>query len=65
MYMKKSLLFLLTAFLLLQSCATRVFHNKAYLSKPGLDGKVMAILPVNMTFTGVMPINLTPEQQEK
>lgn len=56
---------MLTAFLLLQSCATRVFHNKAYLSKPDLDGKVMAILPVNMTFTGAMPVNLTPEQQEK
>jgi hypothetical protein len=63
--MKKSLLFLLTASLLLQSCVTRVFHNKAYLSKPDLDGKLMAILPVNMIFTGAMPANLTPEQQEK
>lgn len=63
--MKKSPLFLLVTFLLFQSCATRVFHNKAFLSKPDLNNKTMAILPVNMVFTGAMPSNLSPEQQEK
>jgi len=56
---------LLVAALFIQSCATRVFHNKAYFAKPDLNGKTMAVLPVNMIFTGAMPNNLSPEQQVK
>lgn len=50
---------MLAATVLFQACAAKVYNNKAYLSQVNLEGKKVAILPVDVEFTGRLPKNMT------
>ncbi len=50
---------MLAAVVLLQACSGRVYNNKAYLKQVDLEGKRVAILPVEVEFTGRLPKGMT------
>lgn len=45
--------------LVLHSCSSEVYNNKAYADKSNLEGKKVAILPVEVELTGNLPKGMT------
>jgi hypothetical protein len=59
----KKYLFLSLGLLLLQACSTEVYNNEAYLKATNLQGKKVAILPVEVEYTGRWPKEYTAQKK--
>lgn len=53
--MKKYIVYTVLAACLLQACSSQVYNNKSYVSNNDLSGKRVAVLPVEVEFTGRLP----------
>lgn len=63
---KKGMMAALTVgLLLLQACSSRVYNNEAYLKQHPIEGKKIAILPVDVELTGRLPKGMTNAQKMK
>jgi hypothetical protein len=54
-FMKKYLVYSALAACLLQACSSQVYNNQGFVSSHNLTGKKVAILPVEVEFTGNLP----------
>lgn len=65
--MKKNILFLLAigAFFFFQSCQRTFKYTSSSFDERTRDHRIIAVLPVEMVFTGKQPKNLTAEQIKK
>ena len=59
--MKIIIQFILPAVLILSSCSSNVYKNKAFFSQTKLSGQALAILPVEVIYTGNLPRNWTDQ----
>jgi hypothetical protein len=48
----------------LQSCSSEVYNNESYIRTAGLSGKKVAILPVEVEFTGNLPKGYTLDNKK-
>lgn len=53
--MKKYLVYTALISGVLQACSSQVYNNKAFVANNNIDGKKVAILPVDVEFTGKLP----------
>ncbi|WP_207536498.1 hypothetical protein [Desertivirga arenae] len=56
---------LLAVAVVLQSCSTQVYNNRGYLKQTDINGKKVAILPVEVELTGRLPKNMTESGKTK
>jgi hypothetical protein len=51
--------------IVLQSCSSHVYNNKTYLQQTNIEGKKIAILPVEVELTGRLPKGMTSSKKEQ
>jgi len=56
---------LLAAAVVLQSCSSQVYNNKTYLQQTNIEGKKIAILPVEVELTGRLPKGMTSSKKDQ
>ncbi len=55
--MKRSIRLILPAILVIASCNSNVYKDKAFFSKANLSGQTLAVLPAEVTYSGNLPKN--------
>lgn len=63
--MKYFIKLLIPGLLLLASCSSKVYKDKAFFSKPEPGIQVLAVLPAEVIFTGNLPKNWGPDRVSK
>jgi hypothetical protein len=63
--MKHFIKLFLSGLLLLASCSSKVYKDKAFFSKPEPGTQVLAVLPAEVIFTGNLPKNWGPDRVSK
>ncbi|HQS53322.1 MAG TPA: hypothetical protein PLN99_15635, partial [Daejeonella sp.] len=63
--MKHFIKLFLPGLLLLASCSSKVYKDKAFFSKPEPGTQVLAVLPAEVIFTGNLPKNWGPDRVSK
>ncbi len=65
MQMKYFIKILIPGLLLLASCSSKVYKDKAFFSKPDPGTQILAVLPAEVFFTGNLPKNWGPDRISK
>ncbi len=63
--MKHFIKLLIPGILLLASCSSKVYKDKAFFSKPEPGPQILAVLPAEVIFTGNLPKNWGPDRVSK
>lgn len=63
--MKHFIKLLIPGLLLLASCSSKVYKDKAFFSKPESGTQILAVLPAEVIFTGNLPKNWGPDRISK
>jgi len=63
--MKYFIKLLIPGLLLLASCSSKVYKDKAFFSKPEPGTQILAVLPAEVIFTGNLPKNWGPDRVSK
>lgn len=63
--MKSLIKILIPAAVLLGSCSSDIYKDKSFFSKNNLSGQTLAILPVEVSFTGNLPKNWDADRVER
>jgi hypothetical protein len=63
--MRNIIKLVLPGLLLLASCSSKVYKDKAFFSRPGPGTQILAVLPAEVIFTGNLPRNWGPDRISK